>query len=307
MPLIIFIVGPTGVGKSEIAAALAKRINGEIVSCDSMQVYKGMDIVTSKPSAAIRKKTKHHLIGIVSPFREYDVSRFRKGALKAVQGIIKRRKVPLLVGGTGLYMSILINGIFELKVEDRAIRERLYKEAAARGSSYLYKRLQKVDPAAADKIHPHDAKRIIRALEVFIGTGKPISHWQKQRRGLGAEHDVRIFCLNRKKGKLYKRIDERVEKMFKAGLEKEAKDLLKSKLSRTAAYAIGLKELKGYFDGAYDLEEAKRQMKLNTRRYAKRQLTWFRKDKRIKWLDVGDKEKPSAVASRILINITSNK
>ncbi len=152
---------------------------------------------------------------------------------------------------------------------------------------------------AAGKIHPHDTKRIIRALEVFASTGKPISQWQKQRTGLSPEYDVRIFCLNMEREKLYKRIEARVEKMFNQGLRAEVKRLLKSRLSKTATCAIGIKELKGYFAGLYDLEEAKHRIRRNSRLYAKRQLTWFRKDRRIKWLNISGREKPGAVAHKI--------
>jgi len=296
---IIFIVGPTGVGKSRIAVELARKLDGEIISCDSMQIYKGMDLITSKLALALRRKVKHHLIDDISPSREYNVFEFRKSALKAVKDIIKRKRVPLLVGGTGLYMSILIDGIFEFVGEDKRIRKRLYEQVSARGSSYLHKRLQKVDPEAAAKIHPHDTKRIIRGLEVFESTGRPISQWQKQRKGLGAEYDVKIFCLNRKRDELYKLIDRRVDEMFAAGLEREVRKLLKLRLSKTAVYAIGLKELKRYLEGDLGLEEAKRQIKMNTRHYAKRKLTWFRKDKRIRWIKVSPGETASSVTQRI--------
>jgi tRNA dimethylallyltransferase len=306
MPLIpnskkvIFIVGPTAAGKSEIAVRLAQRLKGEIVSCDSMQIYKGMDIIASKSSTTSRKKIRHHLIDILSPGKVYNVSRFRKEALKTIRGIIKRKKLPILVGGTGLYVSVLIDGIFDFKSGDKAVRKRLYEQAQWHGSLFLYKRLEDIDPEAAAKIHPHDARRIIRAIEVFETCGKPISYLQKQRKGLSAEYDVRVFCVNRERQELYRRIDERVDKMFAKGLEKEVKRLLNSGLSKTACYAIGLKELKGYFEGLYGLEEAKRLIKRNTRQYAKRQLTWFRKDKRVEWIDVTGREKPLTSANRIL-------
>jgi tRNA dimethylallyltransferase len=214
--------------------------------------------------------------------------------------VINKGKMPLFVGGTGLYMSILLDGIFKAKAEDKNIREKLYKQVRTLNSQYLYERLKKVDPQAARKIHPHDTRRIVRALEVFETTGRPISHFQKQRSGLSDKYDIKIFCLNMPRKKLYRRIEERVEKMFKKGLIKEVRELLKLKLSKTAAYAIGIKELKGYFDGLYDLAEAKRLIKRNTRLYAKRQLTWFRKDKRINWINFGNTEKPQVVTKRII-------
>ena len=296
---IIFIAGPTAVGKTETAIYLAQKLNAEIISCDSMQVYKGMDIITSKPPDLLRKNVGHHLIDIIPPAKEYNVSKYRRQALKKIKEVIKRGRTPVLAGGTGLYMSILIDGIFKAKSQSQSIRNRLYKQAGQLGSGYLYEKLKNVDPEAALKIHPNDTKRIVRALEVFENTGKPISFLQKQRKGLNQEYDVKIFCLNMPAEKLYKRIDARVEKMFANGLVSEVKRLLKSGLSKTASYAIGIRELKGYFDGLYDLEEARRLMKRNTRLYAKRQLTWFRKNKRIHWINISDKEKPKSVAKRI--------
>jgi tRNA dimethylallyltransferase len=297
---IIFIVGPTAMGKTETAILLAKKMNAEIVSCDSMQLYKYMDIITSKPSRQLRKRVAHYLIDIVSPQETYDVSRYRKDAISKIKEILNKSKVPIFAGGTGLYMSILIDGIFKVKSKDKNIRARLYRQAAQFGSDYLYERLKHRDPQAACKIHPHDTKRIIRALEVYQITGQPISKLQRQRQGLWDKYDIRIFCLNTQRHKLYQRIDKRVDRMFRQGLVREVKKLLKKNLSRTAGCAIGIKELKGYFAGDYDLEEARRLIKRNTRLYAKRQLTWFRKDKRIRWFKVGAEEKSQSVANRIL-------
>ncbi|MFA5287121.1 MAG: tRNA (adenosine(37)-N6)-dimethylallyltransferase MiaA [Candidatus Omnitrophota bacterium] len=296
---IIFLVGPTAIGKTETAVYLAKRIGAEIISCDSMQVYKGMDIITSKPKPSLRKKIKHHLLSVIPMSKDYDVSAYRKDAIKKVKEIISRGKVPLFVGGTGLYMDILVDGIFEEEINDKPMRDKLYEIAKKKGSVYLHNQLKKVDPEASEKIHPNDTKRIIRALGVFRATGKPISSLQKNRRGLRDEYDVRVFCLNTDRNELYKRIDARVEEMFKNGLIKEVKRVLKKTLSRTASFAIGLREAKGYLSGDYGLGEAKSMIKLNTRRYAKRQLTWFRKDKSIKWIDIKEKETPQAVAKRL--------
>lgn len=299
-PKVVFLVGPTAVGKSGISVKLAQKIKAEIISCDSMQIYKGMDIITSKPKPAARRKIQHHLIDIISPTQEYDVSRYCQVALRKIKEALKKDEIPLFVGGTGLYMSILVDGIFKAKVQNKIIRKRLYREAGQLGSSHLYKKLQVVDPEAAFKIHPHDTKRIIRALEVFEACGRPISQLQKERRSLFDEYEVKIFCLNMARDKLYQKIDHRVDKMFNQGLADEVKKLLKLKLSKTASCAIGIRELKGCFDGLYDLEEAKRLIKKNTRNYAKRQLTWFRKDKRVEWVEVGEKNTPSAIANKII-------
>ena len=296
---VIFLVGPTATGKTRVAVELAGKINAEIISCDSMQIYKGMDIITSKPQIFLRKKIKHYLIGTVQPEKEYNVSRYRLEALKKIKEIVKKGKTPLFCGGTGLYVAILIDGIFNAGAQNAALRKKLYRQLKKYGKDYLYRKLKRFDHKAAGKIHPNDVKRIVRALEVFETTGKPISALQKKREGLSKYYDVKIFCLDMDRSSLYKRIDERVDKMFKAGLLKEVKGLLKKKLSKTSRYAIGLSELQGYFAGRYDLEEAKRLIKRNTRHYAKRQLTWFRKDKRIEWIAIQDKDKPAKVAQRL--------
>ncbi len=300
---IIFIVGPTATGKTDIAIGLAKKIKAEIISCDSMQIYKGMDIITSQPSVGLRKKILYHLISIISPDKEYNVSQYRKAALKKIKEVLDKGKIPLLVGGTGLYMSILLDGIFDIKAENKNIRRKLHKEASKFGSQRLHIRLQAIDPAAALKIHPNDAKRIIRALEVYEVTGKPISELQKHRVGLWGKYDIKIFCLNMARDELNNRIEKRVDQMLKNGLIGEVKKLLKKKLSCTASYAIGLEELKSYLDGGYDLETAKQLITRNTCLYAKRQLTWFRKDKRIERVNINSRENHRQVAERLLKKI----
>ncbi|MBL7151727.1 MAG: tRNA (adenosine(37)-N6)-dimethylallyltransferase MiaA [Candidatus Omnitrophica bacterium] len=302
---ILFLVGPTAAGKTEVGIELAKELNAEIISCDSMQIYKGMDIITSKPAKLLRKKIKHHLLDIVGPAQEYNVARYRQEAVKKIRGLIKKGKTPLFVGGTGLYMSVLIDGIFKQNSRNNNIRRRLYKELKNSGSGHLYKRLKRVDPAAAARIYSNDARRIIRALEVFQTTGRPISCLQRERSGLAGQYQIKAFCLNLRRDKLYERIEGRVEKMFKKGLASEVKRLLRCRLSKTASCAIGIKELKGYFAGLYDLEKAKELIKRNTRQYAKRQLTWFRKERRLSWIEVSGKETPGAIAQRIIKEIRS--
>ena len=282
-----------------MAVALVKKVNAEIISCDSMQIYRKLDILSSKPSVTLRKKVPHHLIDILPPTKEYNVSKYRKDSLKIIKSLIKKGKVPLFVGGTGLYVNALVDGIFNFKSEDETLRLRLYRIAKNKGSTYLHQRLKRVDPEAAEKIHPNDTKRIVRALEVFEVTGKPISHLQKQRHGLEQDYEVKIFCLNMARENLYKRINERVDKMFRQGLVNEVKGLLKLKLSKTASFAIGIRELRGYLEGLYGIDEARQLMQKNTRSYAKRQLTWFRKDKRIKWINIKNKDLPGVIAERI--------
>lgn len=297
---IIFLVGPTAVGKSEIAVRLAPRLDAEIISCDSIQLYQGMDILSNQPDKATRGKVQHHLISSVKPNKEYNVAGYRNEAIKKIKALFKRGKTPLFVGGTGLYVSILLDGIFKAKSENKALRQRLFQESEKLGNNYLHNKLKKIDPEAAQKIHPHDKKRIIRALEVFAVCGKPISQLQKSRKGLWGTYDVRVFGLDMPRAQLYARINQRSEKMFKFGLITEVRRLLKTRLSKTSRYAIGIKELKGYFSGQYDLAEAKRQIQQNTRHFAKRQLTWFRKDKRIEWIGIKEGDKPQKITEKIL-------
>lgn len=296
---IFFLLGPTAIGKSSVAICLAKKIKAEIISCDSMQVYRRMDIITSKASPAQRKKIRHHLLDIVDPDKEYNVAKYRKEALLICEKLFLKGKTPLFVGGTGLYYSIIIDGLFPNVSQDRLVRAKLNKQLLSRGPGFLHQRLANVDLESAKKIHPNDARRVIRALEVYLKTGQPISVLQKTRVGLGQDYEIKIFGLNSDRQFLYKKIDQRVDKMFKAGLVGEVKKIIKRKLSKTAACAIGISELQGYFKGQYSLEEAKRLICRNSRHYAKRQLTWFRKDKRIAWINLNKTEAPEQVALKL--------
>lgn len=296
---IVFLVGPTGIGKSAVAIILAKKINAEIISCDSMQVYRKMDIITSKAGLTQRKKIKHHLLDIVDPSKEYNVAKYRKEALSICRKLFEKGKIPLFVGGTGLYYSMIIDGLFPKVSEDKLIRAQLNKELELAGNLHLYRRLAKVDPDSAGKIHANDTRRIIRALEVYLKTGKPISVLQKSRVGLGKEYEIKIFGLNSNRQFLYQKIDQRVDKMFRSGLIAEVKGLLRRKLSKTAACAIGIRQLQGYLSGRQPKDEAKRLIQRDSRRYAKRQLTWFRKDKRIEWININNQVTPEKIALRL--------
>lgn len=281
---LIFLVGPTAIGKTGISFELAKLIECEIISCDSMQVYKGMDVGTSKPAKALLDSIPHHLIDIIEPSEEFSVAQFRGIAVKAIEEILSRKRTPLLVGGSGLYVKVLIEGIFEAPTTDRELRNRLQQEAEEFGIGILYRRLQEADKDSAEKIHSNDLRRIIRALEVYEKAKAPISELRKKTTGLSDKYDIRIFGFNMERAALYRKIDERVDLMFSEGLVSEARALLEGKLSLTASQALGYKEAFGYLRGEYDLEEAKRLVKRNTRRFAKRQLTWFRHDGRVEWI-----------------------
>ncbi len=299
-PQILFLIGPTAIGKSRLAVQLAAKINAEIVSLDSMQIYLGLEILSSQPSRQMQKKVRHHLLNIVNPDQEFDAAEYRGLALKKIKEIQAAGKIPLFAGGTGLYLSIVIDGIFKDVKKDEALREKLYTQSAKRGSVFLHNKLKKIDPAAAAKIHPNDAKRIIRALEVYKLTGKPISQLWKTRKGLDTKkYEIRIFGLNKEREGLYRDINQRVEDMFSQGLVNEVKSVLARNPSLTCRQAIGIKEIQGYLAGQYDLERAKELIKKNTRNYAKRQLTWFRKDKRIIWLEASQKNLPGQIVKLI--------
>jgi len=282
---IICIVGPTATGKTDVAAALARRINAEVISCDAMQVYEGMAIMNNKPPARILKAVPHHLIGFVSLEDEFDVAAYRRRAEACLEEIMGKGKIPIIAGGSGMYMQVLLDGIFEDGGGKAPhVREELTHQAQEEGLEKLYKKLIRLDPEAAGTIHPHDSRRIIRALEVILTSRKPVSQLRKVRKGIWGQYDISLFALDTPRAELYERIDRRVEEMFSQGLVDEVKGLEGRPLSRTAAGMIGMKEIRGYLNGEYDLDRAQDLMKRNTRRLAKRQLTWFRKEKRLQWI-----------------------
>ena len=296
---LIFLVGPTAIGKTGISFELAKLIDCEIISCDSMQVYRGMNVGTSKPAKVLLNGIPHHLIDIIDPSQDFSVASFRDLAVRAIEEIISRRKTPLLVGGSGLYVKVLIDGIFEAPTTDRELRERLEQEAEEFGIGILFERLKKIDPETAEKVHANDLRRIVRALEVYEKAKAPISQLRKNTTGLAGKYDVRIFGFDMERPVLYKKIDERVDLMFSEGLVDEARNLMQGKLGLTASQALGYREVFGFLKGEYDLDEAKRLVKRNTRHFAKRQLTWFRRDKRIEWIILDENFDTEKVAREI--------
>jgi tRNA dimethylallyltransferase len=298
-PAIIFILGPTSVGKSGFAVKLAKRIGGEIISCDSMQVYRGMKILSQQPDSKSLNAVPHHLIGILSPAREWSAADFIGKAKKIIKDIVRRDHIPIVVGGSGLYARALAEGLFPSPTKDERLRKRLYNEAKKKGKKRLYKRLLKIDPSYASRIHPNDLRRIIRALEVYELTGKAISEQHKKTKGIEDEYEILTFVLDRDRSDLYKRINENIEKMFSGGLVEEIRKLERKKISRTAIAALGYKEISDYINGRCSAEEAKELLKKNTRHYAKRQLTWFRKEKNATWFELGSKRQDAALLSMI--------
>lgn len=297
---IIFIVGPTAVGKSDVAYNIAKKIQGEIISCDSMQVYKEIDIANNKPPQDILKEIPHYLVSMLSIQKEFDVSQFNDLALQSISDIHARGKVPVIVGGSGMYMQVLLDGIFKGGVKNEALRKDLKEQAKQYGNQYLYDRLKEMDPAAAGKIHPNDVRRVIRALEVCISEEAPISQLQKDREGLWGCYEISLFALNRERKELYDRINQRVEEMFRQGVIDEISALDGVVWSKTASKIIGVQEVQSVLRSECSLEEAKEAMKMNTRHLAKRQLTWFQKDKRLEWITMIPDDKPKTLSEEIV-------
>lgn len=284
---VIVICGPTASGKTSLSIELAKKINGEIISCDSMQIYKGMDIGTAKPTEEEMSGIKHHLIGFVSPEERYSVADFKNDAKNKIKEILNNGKFPIIVGGTGLYIDSLIYEIEYPNIEfDEQYRKKLEKEAEEKGLEYLYQEAKKIDPVAVEKISKNDKKRIIRILEIYNATGKNKTWQEIESRKKDVEYDYRIYALNWERSTLYDRINQRVDLMIKSGLIEEVNDLIKKyKKFPTAMQGLGYKEVVEYLKGAYTKEEMIEKIKMETRRYAKRQLTWFRKNKQTIWLE----------------------
>lgn len=296
--MIIFIVGPTAVGKSQIALDLARQINGEIVCCDAMQIYQEITIASDKPDQKMRELIPHHLFDIVSIQEPFNVFMYFKKAQEIILNILSSHKIPIICGGSGMYMSALLDGIFETDKIDPKIRQQLEQQAKI-DLKTLYLKLQQVDLEAAKRIKENDSQRIIRALEVFEGLGRPISVLQKERKGLWGAYEMHLFGLERPREILYARAEERIEQMFQQGLVEEIKIILNKTLTSTASKLIGIPEVSGFLKGEYDLDRAKYLMKLNTRHYVKRQLTWFKRDERIQWIDIDEHQTAYQIAQRI--------
>jgi len=298
---VIFIVGPTGAGKTGISIKLAKKINAEIVCCDSMQIYKNLDIMTGQPASRQMSLAAHHLFGIKNPTEDFSVAEYRKLALKKIKEIQQKGRDVIFVGGTGLYVQVLLDGLFLSPKKDLKFRKRLYAQAEKYGIEKLFEKLKNIDAVAARLIHPNDLRRIVRALEVYKLTGKTISELKTQSSGgIFGLYPTYIFCLFYKdRNLLYDRINRRVDDMFKKGLVKEVQSLSRFKFGMTASQALGLKQVQSFIKGEYDLEKAKELLKLDTRRYAKRQMSWFRRDKRIKWIPLDCYNNISSVVSEL--------
>ena len=273
------IAGPTASGKSSLAIELALKIGGEIVSCDSMQIYKGLDIGTAKVTPEEQRLVPHHLIDITDPGVIFSVNDFTMHAYKAIEDILKRGKMPILCGGTGQYISALYEGIrYVDEPVDKKIIDDLYDRYEKEGIDIIYDELQKTDPVASSKIHKNNTRRVIRAYAVFLSTGKTFTWWNENSKKSGPEYPYKLFTLDYDRNIIYDRINKRVDIMIEQGLVEEARKVYSEGniLNSTARQAIGYKELFDYFDGKCTLEESVYDIKLRSRHYAKRQLTWFR-------------------------------
>ena len=284
---LLCLLGPTAVGKTEIAIQLAQRLNAEIVSVDSRQIYRQMDIGTAKPTHEERQAAPHHLIDCVDISQPFSVANYQTLADTAIADIRDRGKQVLLVGGAGLYFRAIVDGLFEGPGADAALREQLEQEATQHGVDILHERLRTCDPESAERIHPNNVVRVIRALEVYELTGTPMSEHQQQWHQENPRYPFIAFCLTMPRALLYQRIEQRVDVMLANGLVTEVESLLAAGYARDSAalQSFGYRELIAYLDGECTYLEAVIQLKQNTRRFAKRQLTWFRKDTRIEWID----------------------
>ncbi|RKD27717.1 tRNA dimethylallyltransferase [Caminicella sporogenes DSM 14501] len=300
-PLII-IVGPTAVGKTKISIEVAEKINGEIISADSMQIYKYLNIGSAKPSKEELSRVKHYLVDEIDPKTKFSVSEYKQMAQKYIDKILSKNKLPVVTGGTGLYVNSLIYDMdFSNTSANPKLRKELEELQKNYGKKYLHRKLEEVDSNAAKRIHPNNVKRVIRALEVFYTTGKNLKDFSRDLKKTN-KYEYVLIGLNRDRKKLYERINKRVDIMFDMGLVDEVANLLSMGLTEDdiSMKGIGYKEVIGYINGEYSLEVAKELVKRNTRRYAKRQLTWFRRYDDIKWYNIIEKSDENKLVSDII-------
>ena len=286
-PLIV-LTGPTAVGKTSLSIALAKAVNGEIISADSMQVYKKMDIGSAKIRPEEMNGVKHYLVDVLDPKEEFHIVKFQQMAKEAMEEIYAKGKIPILVGGTGFYIQAVTKDIdFTEAEQENEYRKELEVLAKEKGGEYLHEMLKEVDPKSAEAIHSHNVKRVIRALEFYHQNQTPISAHNEEQKKNESPYRLAYFVLNMPRELLYKRIDLRVDQMLEEGLLEEVKDLQKEGCCRgmVSMQGLGYKEILDYLEGKYSLEEAVRYLKRDTRHFAKRQLTWFRREQEVTWVD----------------------
>ena len=287
---IVVLCGPTGIGKTSTAIALANRFKGEIIGADSMQIYREMDIGTAKPTLDEQRQAPHHLIDIIDPREDFDAERYIALARPLISDLVSRERIPLVVGGTGFYIKALIYGLFDSAPVRPEVRKGLQKEAAEFGSAQLHQRLVECDPEAAERIHPNDTYRVVRALEVFESSGQTITAWQQAHGFQTKQYDALQIGLDMERRALYARIDQRVDLMIEMGLRDEVRRLLKMGYDPElkAMQSLGYRHMVAYLRGQQTWDETVRTLKRDTRRYAKRQLTWFQADQDIAWVEKDD-------------------
>ena len=301
---IVVIAGPTGVGKTEFSLQLAERIGAEIVSVDSLQVYREFDIGTDKVGARARDRVRHHLIDVVDPREEFNAADFKRRATEAIDEIYGRGNRPLLVGGTGLYIRLLVHGMLDVPEPSDELRAKYDRQADEHGDDFLYRRLRQLDPELADEVHPNDQVRITRGLEVYDQTGKPLSEHQREHRFSTPNYNALKLVLIRPRKELYDRINRRVDQMIEAGLEAEYRGLLEAGYSPELKpmQSIGYRQIGEYVAGERSLDEAVDEIKRQTRRYAKQQISWFRGEPQVHWTMapvIDDGEIPAQVVDDI--------
>jgi tRNA dimethylallyltransferase len=301
---VLFIIGPTASGKTRLSLQLTKKCKAEIVSADSRQVYRYMDIGTDKPAASERKKVPHHCIDIRDPDDYFSAGEYGKLAREIISEIFSRSRLSIVVGGSGLYIRALADGVFAGNYRDASVREKLKRRATEEGLEALYRRLSEIDPDAVKKIHPNDKRRIIRALEVYEISGQPISRIQATKTE-PADFLPVFWGLRWPREVIYRRIEERVDQMVDSGLVQEVKKLLDMGygFQNNSLHSVGYKEVVDHLEGHTTLQEAIHLIKQNTRRFAKKQLTWFRRDDRIQWIDVQEPVDWSALADTVLASL----
>lgn len=310
MKKLIVLTGPTAVGKTELSINLAKAVNGEIISADSIQVYKGMDIGSAKITPDEMQGINHYLIDILEPAEEFNIHLFKTLTLKAMDEIYVKDKIPIIVGGTGFYIQSVIYDIDFCDTEaDNSYRESLETLAKNKGNLYLHEMLRKVDNKSADAIHPNNVKRVIRALEYYNQTGQPISEHNTVQKNNSSPYNFAYFVLNDKRELLYERINKRVDTMFENGLIQEVKELLNSGCNKdmVSMQGIGYKEVVEYLEGKLSLDETKELIKKNTRHFAKRQLTWFRREKEVNMININEFNYDKQLILENILNILKEK
>ena len=303
MKNLIIISGPTAVGKTDLSLSMAERVGGEIISADSMQVYKGFDIGTAKISTDQMRGIKHHLIDILGPDEEFNVYEFKKRSDICIREISERGFIPIIVGGTGFYIqSVLYDIEFTDEESDTAYRDELLRSAASYGSEYIYRLLEKADPQAAEHIHPNNVKKVVRALCFCHETGSRFSEHNDEQRLRESPYNYAYFVLNRDRSELYRRINTRVDLMLQQGLVQEVKGLLDSGIRRDslAMQGLGYKEIIRYLDGCLSLEEAAEEIRKGSRHFAKRQITWFKREKDVIWMNYEDHPDEKALLSSMM-------